>query len=345
MEYAIIISVIAMVVIAAFMLLGGNAEKAFCSLSNSIGAAAWCQQSPGNSPPARIGPVAADDPVTNRLVMFGGAGVCGATCNDTWTWTGTTWNQLSPATSPSARWGSQMALDPVTKRLILFGGLGAAGVPLADTWTWTGMTWSQLSPATSPPGRYGAGMAVDANGRIVLFGGSSTACLICNDTWTWTGATWAQVAANPAGCSSSCVGSPPGREYVSMATYPGNGNIIMFGGSNTGAGPGLGDTWSWNGTAWSQLSPATSPSQRFDAITVVDPGLGTVVVFGGGAPCGSKNDTWAWSGSTWNEINSPTSPAGRCVSVMGVDPTTNHDIMFSGGDQPWPNYLTDTWSI
>ena len=43
----------------------------------------------------------------------------------------------------------------------------------------------------------------------------------------------------------------------------------------------LDETWEWNGTAWSQLAPAASPSGRVCASIAYDPVRDRVVLFGG----------------------------------------------------------------
>jgi hypothetical protein len=46
------------------------------------------------------------------------------------------------------------------------------------------------------------------------------------------------------------------------------------------AGLALGDTWTWNGSAWTKQSPATSPSVRVDPAMAYDTASGDVL-FGG----------------------------------------------------------------
>ena len=44
---------------------------------------------------------------------------------------------------------------------------------------------------------------------------------------------------------------------ASMAYDPATGNMILFGGANNSGF--FGDTWTWDGTTWTQQSPANSP--------------------------------------------------------------------------------------
>ena len=87
------------------------------------------------------------DPVTRRLIMFGGLRRRRRCLNDTWAYdpAANTWTELEPAgTLPSARSGHSMAYDPASRRLIMFGGRGDADArlerhlglrPAANTWT------------------------------------------------------------------------------------------------------------------------------------------------------------------------------------------------------------------
>jgi hypothetical protein len=77
-----------------------------------------------------------------------------------------------------------------------------------------------------------------------LFGGVTDAgSTPLGDTWTWNGAAWTQ---------QNVVG-PNARGYASMATM--NGTVVLCGGAGTGDLGGLSafdDTWTWDGTRWSQ---------------------------------------------------------------------------------------------
>ena len=66
-----------------------------------------------------------------------------------------------------------------------------------------------------------------------------------------------------------------------MAFDPGTGQLVLFGGTNNEADP-VNDTWTWDGSTWTQQSPATSPSARHLASAgAYDPDAGQLVLFGG----------------------------------------------------------------
>jgi hypothetical protein len=226
------------------------------------------------------------DAANGTVVLFGGVNSHVGELDGTWTWDGTTWAKQHPATSPPAQAGVEvMAYDAANGTVVLFGNGSAGGAP-NDTWTWDGTTWTQQHPATSPPVRYDASMAYDAaNGTVVLFGGLSTEVSVLGDTWTWDGTTWTQQA--PAT-------SPPVRSGASMAYDAANGTVVLFGGSLNSSRNVFRDTWTWDGTTWTQQAPPTSPPAREWASMAYDAANGTVVLFGGVSRYSVHYDTWTW---------------------------------------------------
>jgi hypothetical protein len=248
----------------------------------------WTQLSPASSPSPRGYSSMAYDPGTGQLVLFGGS-TATAFVNDTWTWNGTTWTQQFPATSPPVFHNASMAYDSSTGQLVLVGDTGMVGGP-SPTWTWNGTTWTQQSPPTNLPDRTSASMAYDpGTGQLVLFGGQDPVGAYLNDTWTWNGTTWTQ---------QSPATSPPVRATAPMAYDVGTGQLVLFGGYGTNANTGIStlynDTWTWNGTTWTQQSPATSPPARDYVPMAYDPGTGQLVLFGGSGNGGFLNDTWTY---------------------------------------------------
>ena len=207
-------------------------------------------------------------------------------------------------------------------------------------------TWAKLSPTTSPSARFAASMADDpATGQMVLFGGYVGAGLsptyLVNDTWTWNGTTWTQ---------QSPATSPPARYFASMAYDPATGHLVLFGGFQLGPGGVytesgyLNDTWTWSGSTWTQLSPATSPPARFGASMAYDSGTGQLVLFGGGgATAGPDNDTWTWNGTTWTQLNPATSPPGQDGASMAYDSGTGQLVLFGTDGSTW-TWSGSTWT-
>ena len=60
---------------------------------------------------------------------------------------------------------------------------------------------------------------------------------------------------------------PPARAGAAMAYDAATGTAVLFGGNNPGGQ--LGDTWTWDGTTWTQQAPVPSPPppvQRGDGL-------------------------------------------------------------------------------
>src|SRR5689334_7137040 len=102
-------------------------------------AATWRQLSPARSPQARTGCAMTYDPVSQKVVMFGGLDASNANLNDTWTFDGTNWTQVTTSVAPPVRNGATMAFDQTMKKVVLFGGFDT-NTYLQDTWLWDGAT-------------------------------------------------------------------------------------------------------------------------------------------------------------------------------------------------------------
>jgi hypothetical protein len=108
--------------------------------------------------------------------------------------------------------------------------------------------------------------------------------------WLWNGANWIQVT--PSGPN------PGARDLLAMAGDAASGQVVLYGGIGEDCQCDLNDTWVWNGTNWTQESPATSPPARDEHAMAYDAAQGVVVLFGGdqnGGCC--YNDTWVWNGT------------------------------------------------
>jgi hypothetical protein len=146
----------------------------------------WTRQKPVTLPPARSGESMGFDPVSRRVLLFGGRRDDTGVLGDTWLWDGSNWTEQHPAEAPSPRMNAAMASG---QTLVLYGG----GDLLSDTWIWTGSTWKEMTPAQNPGGRRPCGAG--SNGTTVLiFGGElrtgPSSAVLTNDVWSWDGVTW-----------------------------------------------------------------------------------------------------------------------------------------------------------
>jgi hypothetical protein len=265
------------------VLFGGNSADPFLSDTWVWDGTNWTQKFPATSPPGRFFHAMAYDGAHGQVVLFGGYGSIGPgmPLSDTWVWDGTNWTQKFPATSPPPTLVGAMAYDAAHSEVVLFGGRGGN---FTGTWVWDGTNWTEQHPATSPPLREGNSLAYDAvHGQVVMFGGEGVG--FYNDTWVWDGTNWTQMFPST---------SPPPRAEHGIAYDAAHGQVVVFGGFGTPDHKSrLNDTWVWDGTNWTQQSPATSPPARAVFAMEYDAARGQVVLFAGGDTGGaSLDDTW-----------------------------------------------------
>jgi N-acetylneuraminic acid mutarotase len=195
----------------------------------------WTNLSPTGDPPAaRDGQSMIFDPVSGKLILFGGWN--GRTeFNDTWAYdpAANTWTELHPTGDlPAPRDSQAMVYDPVDGLVVLFGGWSQTA-EFNDTWLYdpAANTWTNAGPAGELPSRRALHQIVydSKTGRVVLFGGGTTGNVARNDTWIYNPAanTWNPVT--PAGSQ------PAARTGFAMAYDSTGGKVFLFGGSDRAA--------------------------------------------------------------------------------------------------------------
>jgi hypothetical protein len=113
-----------------------------------------------------------------------------------------------------------------------------------------------------------------------------------------------------------------------MASITNHYTVVMFGGLGAGSTL-LGDTWVWDGTAWTPKSPAHHPSPRYGHAMAYDHFRDRVVLFGGIDASGPEGDTWEWDGTDWTQV-STTGPAARAKLMMAYDLDKKLTFLYGG---------------
>jgi hypothetical protein len=92
-----------------------------------------------------------------------------------------------------------------------------------------------------------------------------------------------------------------------------------------------GETWLWNGQAWSQVQSQNVPPARNTTHLAYDTSTESILLFGGIGMDGTPlNDVWLWNGVTWTEqhpAHRPPSVGGAAVACHTVNGQT---ILFGG---------------
>jgi hypothetical protein len=218
--------------------------------------------------------------------------------------------------------------------LILFGGRDSTNAPVAGTWQWLSGCWTKLSLTTNPSARSGMVATYDAAHQVVVaFGGDArlpedASLTFQFDTWIWNGTTWAEAST-----------SGPPLIVPSIAFDPKSAHVILTGAN--GRTDAVNETWSWTGSSWQQLHPATAPPARIQSSIAEDPSAGQVVLFGGRQTNAILGDTWTWDGSTWLE-KQISGPSIRSDAAMAFDQQSGLIVLFGGDGNAGP--LTDSWT-
>ncbi len=141
---------------------------------------------------------------------------------------------------------------------------------------------------------------------------------------------------------------PAPRAAHGMAYDTARMQTVVFGGTGDIFGTtNLGDTWAWDGTAWTRLSRSgEGPQPRRDGFLAYDSARRRIVLFGGSDTeliSGNRYfpETWEWDGSAW-AIRARTGPPGRTGHALAFDSRRSRVVLF-GGDADHEFRPADVW--
>lgn len=252
------------------------------------------------------------------------------------------WLNGSPS-APSARAGAVGAYDAGEQCAVLFGGATTSFDLLDDTFArcssdrqWSGA----LSTSGTPEGRAYAGMAHVGGVGVALFGGFGAGGAL-DDLYTLA-------LSCPSG-SSSCTGAWtavtrsgtwPAARYMHGAASDGS-SLIIWGGVSA-AGLPLTDTWSWNGSEWTQICDDCFVSPRglyglAAASTVSAGGARTIYSVGGYNDVASANGEFTnnvhrFTGSGWVDMSASSSSVPLNDGAQLFAPPVRHMHWAAGTD-------------
>jgi hypothetical protein len=199
-------------------------------------------------------------------------------------------------------------------------------------------SWKQVSNS-GPPSNFGFTMAFEPrgpHGHVVLFGGADLNSHRRGDSWTWDGTVWIHAA-----------NAGPSPRYGSAIAYDiAQRQMVLFGGSGAVGDPfkDQQDTWTWNGTKWTEVAAGGGPAARNLHGMAYDGAREEVVLFGGGPTFGGStfNDTWEWDGTAWTQRFPVSAPSPRVALGMVYDGAHARTVLFGGG--VGSQDFSDTWT-
>jgi hypothetical protein len=235
------------------------------------------------APVLAFGFSAADDPATQRVVVFGGVD----SYDTTWLWDGRRWALAHPRSSPPGRFGAAIAYDPATHVVMLFGGRLAPGPIVNDTWAWDGTTWRLLDDGVNglPPGEEAQMAWDDARAEMMLV--TRTDANTGGETWTWAASHWTRerpgdLAVDPS--AGPMAFDPVSRALLMVVPSPPDGAHSL--------------TLRWDGSAWGVVN-SNGPAV---ASMALDPKAGALILYCAPAcstPVGVQANIWQWTGNAW----------------------------------------------
>ena len=244
----------------------------------------WTQMHPNNSPSGRYGHTMVFDPVTNKIILFGGHRDAQYLA-DTWTYDYVTnnWTEVTPTNSPPKRASTSMVYDNTNNIVLMHGGINAGD----DTWSYntTSNKWINMNITGGPGNRVGAYYSFDQdNGKFIVYGGWTDP----SDTraYDYKSNTWTNL--------NSTNEPTKRRSYASNMFYdPIMKRSIFYGGASNVCC--YDEIWSfdYDENSWYEINSTNTPGGKWLHGTAYDSYSDFVILFGGKVRDNSmSNETW-----------------------------------------------------
>ncbi len=131
-------------------------------------------------------------------------------------------------------------------------------------------------------------------------------------------------AQGPKWTSQSRTVEPPGRVGHAMAYDAARQRVVLFGGNahQRFSQHFFSDTWEWDGSAWTELQPATVPPS-FGGTMVYDAARQQLLLWTGSA-------LWTWDGTDWSTVPAAISPPPG-TAALAYDAARQLVVLFGAG--------------
>jgi hypothetical protein len=186
-----------------------------------------------------------------------------------------------------------------------------------------GPGWVCKHPETSPPAHSDLVLVATHSGTV-LFGGAGPDGILYDDTWRWDGINWTRIKTPVR----------PAKRLRHAAAYDRvRHRLVVFGGSTTSISGFMDDTWEFDGSSWTKMSPVMRPKARNDHAMTYDPVRKRVILFGGRDADGLLNDLWEWDGRSWQQLRPETLMSPRRDHCLVYDTRRRRLITYGGYDE------------
>lgn len=232
----------------------------------------WAEVTTSGQPNAVYGMSLVYDDASNEMLLFGGSDDTDVVLAETWAFNADndTWTQLTPTTSPPARTYAQMVYTSTGTNtdIYLFGGNDGTTY-YNDVWHYDGSNWAQVSTSgTAPTARTHHAIAYDSNNdTLLLFGGRDAIGTLLADTW--------QLDLSTDAWSQRVIIGPSARMAHGLVYDAARDEFVLVGGTSSSGDTILNDTWQFNSSGWTAISPTQAAPRSayhflvFDNVTDV----------------------------------------------------------------------------
>ncbi|HZN39741.1 MAG TPA: hypothetical protein VFD82_13110 [Planctomycetota bacterium] len=225
--------------------------------------------------------------------------------------------------TPPVRFG---CYDPVRQRVITIGSSNYSN-------EWDGAIWRRAADVGAQPGFLWYDRARQHVRQLIEYDWySSTSTFVHRER---VGSSWQ---------TATVAGAPSLRVGMALAHDTTSNTVLAFGGMDVATGTMLGDTWRFDGVAWT-LVATTGPAARNRASLAYDTARQRMVLFGGYDQT-AYDDTWEWDGTTWQAIATAHRPPGCWLVSMAFDAARARTVLLTGVGAPVAHFEYDgtDWS-
>jgi hypothetical protein len=295
----------------------------------------WTPTSPVNAPSARSQHTAVWDAAAKRMLVWGGVGSAELGDGAAFDPVENTWASISANGAPSPRVAHTAVWTG--SRMVIWGGF-RNGNYLADGFSYApgSGAWTQLDGTNAPSGRRDHAAGVSGT-RMVVWGGFDNAGSYLADGAVYDfGTSMWSVPANLA--------NGPGGRSQHTAVVSADGEVLFFGGRNSGTELADGGKYDPSNDTWTPFaSNAPQPRLQHSAVWMISGNKGRMLVWGGRTLSGPSFHASGWALNagpvTWAPLSSALSGRASHTAVAASE------AMIVWGGETATNEYTNTGAV